>query len=116
MPDRIYTVSADFENSDDAVALADIIKDLGFKATVIFRDVATNRPATPMREQRLGKLILRFMTPTEGATPRTFTYEQIGEYLETVDYRSTSASPALSKLVEQGDVDKVGTSLYRLKR
>lgn len=109
----VYEVTTEFAAHADALALRDIIWELGYEARVTHRQLEAG-PRTPCRETRLGKIILRYMTPGIQGSSRSFTVEDISAYIETQDYKAVSASPALSMLVAQGDIKRIADGVYRL--
>lgn len=114
MPDYIHTVTADFTNHEDAIALRDLIRELGFEAQLTYRAI-NEGTRSPMRETRLGILVLDMMRPTPGTSPKSFNLEEVGAMLEEHHYAPTSASVVLSALAAEGDVDRVSRGIYRLK-
>lgn len=109
----VYEVTTEFAAHADALALRDIIRELGYEARLSHRQLEVG-PRTPCRETRLGKIILRHMAPGIQCSPRSYTVEDIAAHIETLDYKGVSASPALSMLVVQGDVKRIADGVYRL--
>lgn len=102
----IWVVTAEFTERDDAVALMDLAKELGVTMTMAARQV--NIARTPTRDQRLGRFILRAMD--EG---RSYGLEYLAAAAEEHEYKGNSVSAILSKLVAEGDVERLGVGVYR---
>ena len=105
----LWTVQAEFTDRDDAVAFMDLARELGVLSHLSSRSINKNR--SPIRETRIGRLILRSMEPG-----RSYELEWFRALCEENDYQANSASPALSKLVEQGDVVKATRGTFELPK
>ncbi len=111
----IHTITVEFSqsNHEDAKALRDIVNELGYNATLTSRTLDTEHVATPMRDTRLGWVVLSIMSKR----PRYFwTNDEVGEELEAYRYKPASAAVALTKLVDQGDVERMARGRYRIVR
>lgn len=111
----IHTITVEFSqsNHEDAKALRDIINELGYDATLTSRTLDTEHVATPMRDTRLGWIVLSIMSKR----PRYFwTNDEVGDELEAYRYKPASAAVALAKLVDQGDVERMARGRYRIMR
>lgn len=106
----IWVVTAEFTERDDAVALMDLARELGIVTQISSRSI-NEYHRSAARDTRLGKLILRaFVDPS-----RTYDLEYMAAACEEGGYKGNSASPVLSKLVDQGDVERLTGGLFRLK-
>ncbi len=105
----LWIVTAEFTDRDDAVALIDLARELGIVAQLSARAINEKNGASPMRETRLGKLILGGMTPG-----RSYDLEHFMALCQERGYAKSSASAILSKLVEQGDVERLMAGVYKL--
>lgn len=114
MSDYIHTVSVDFASREDALALMDLIRELGYEAQMTYRSLNENR--SPIRETRLGILILDTMRPAPGQQAKSFTIEDLADVLEEHHFEPTSAAAALSVMTKQGDVERVVRGVYRVKQ
>lgn len=110
----IWIVRAEFMDRDDAVALMDLARELGITTVLSSRTVnerTSGGEQTPARTWRTGKVILAAMEPG-----RSYGMEHFMAAMEERGYKASSASPILSKLVEQGEVERLTTGVYRLRR
>lgn len=106
----IWIVTAEFTEREDAVALMDLARELGVITQISSRSI-NKYHRSAVRDTRLGKLLLRaFADPS-----RTYDLEYMSAVCEEGGYKGNSASSILSKLVEQGDVERLTGGLYRLK-
>lgn len=106
----LWVVTAEFTDRDDAVALIDLARELGIVCHLGTRTInEKNGGASPIRETRLGKYLLGSMVPG-----RSHDMDHFMAVCQERGYAKTSASAVLSKLVEQGDVERLGTGVYRL--
>ena len=104
----IHTVLLETLDHDEALAIRDILRDLGYEATVQSRKLETN--VSPMRDTRLGRLVLRSMV-----AKRIYHLDDVAELLVNNDYAPNSAGVVLSKLAEEGDLVRIDRGRYRLK-
>lgn len=111
MAGTIWTVTAEFDGSDDAIALAELIKELGYNPIVSSRQIES--PRNPLRATRLGRMILKYMRENPS---HNFSIEDIQDLCVKNDYQPTSAAAALSVLAKEGDLDRSGVGLYRLRQ
>lgn len=114
MADHIHTVSFDFASRDDALALLDLVRELGYEGQVTYRSLNENR--SPIRDTRLGILILETMRPAPGQQAKSFTIEDLANVLEEHHFEPASAAAALSVMTKQGDVERVLRGVYRIKQ
>lgn len=107
---QIFTVTTEFANREDAIAMRDLIEELGFTPILAYRNIDEG-PRTPIRDTRLGKAVLQFMrqAPTKG-----YTIEDVAAHIEEHDFAATSANSALAMLTVQGDCVRIGRGVYRL--
>ena len=113
MTDYVHTVTIDFASRDDALALIGLIRELGYEAQMTYRSLNENR--SPIRDTRLGILILEHMRPTPGQQAKTFAIDDFTDLLEEHHFKASSAAAALSVLADQGDVERVLRGVYRIK-
>lgn len=104
----IHTVAVESADHDEAIAIRDILRDLGYEANVTSRKLETN--ASAMRDTRLGRLVLRSMQPK-----RSYHLDDIAEVLVNNEYAPNSAGVVLSKLADEGDIVRIDRGRYRLK-
>lgn len=104
----IHTVYLETVDHDEAIAIRDIIRELGFEATVTSRKLETK--VSPMRETRLGKLALGYMVAR-----RVYHLVDIQELFEKNGYSPNSAGAVLTRLVEEGDLYRIDRGRYRLE-
>lgn len=109
---KVWTVTTEFATAEDALALQQLVAELGYRAQVSSRDLEQQPHRSPIRETRLGREILRRAPSAD----RSFTLEDAMDWLVRADYLPQSASPALSRMVAEGDLRKIGTGLYRLAK
>jgi hypothetical protein len=107
----LWVVTAEFTDRDDAVALIDLARELGIVAQLSSRTINEKNGGmnTPARTWRTGKVLLNSMVPG-----RSYGLEHFMAALEEAGYKASSASPVLGKLVDQGDVERLGSGVYRL--
>lgn len=101
----VHTVIVEFADIDEARAMRDIIADLGYNPTLTSRTIEIT--ASPMRDTRLGRLVLRNMM-----AKRSYTLEEISEVLVCNEYAPTSAGVVLSKLTNEGDITRINHGRY----
>lgn len=100
-----YRLQIDIEGRDDALALAELIREMGYTVNT-FAHTALHR--LPMSQTRSGKIVLAKMEPS-----RTYPRSDIEIWLQEADYKSQSARPLLSLLQKEGAVEKVARGFYR---
>lgn len=104
----VHTVSVESSDIEEARALRDILRDLGYEPTLTSRTLEIK--ASPVRETRLGRIVLGSMV-----VKRSYTIEDIAEILVSREYAPNSAGVILSKLTEEGDLVRIDRGRYRLK-
>lgn len=111
--DYIHTVSVDLASHEDAIALRDLIQELGYEAQLTYRSLNANA-RSPMRDTRLGILVLEAMTPAPGQKAKSFTADDLMPILEEHHFAPRSAAVALSMLTLEGDVIRIARGVYRI--
>lgn len=94
MPDITWKVITKVADRDDAVALMDLIRELGYQPSISGQQDVYERGL--VSETRAGRLILRNMT-----LGRSFSLEDIGAWLLAKEYSPKSAAPLLSFMVDE---------------
>lgn len=112
MTDRVYTVTVTFNDRDDAVAASDILTDLGLEPTITSAYAGPVK-VTPISETRLGRIVLDAM---RDQSSKTWTSEDFMILCQEHDYKASSWAATLTKLVDEGVVDRVARGLYRASR
>lgn len=110
MTTRVYTVSVEFDNADDARAFADIVSELGVEPSVVYRTIG-GRNDSPMIETRLGIIVIEAMAT---APSHEWHVEEIADIIERAHFARASANVALSMMCRQGAVERVARGVYRL--
>lgn len=105
----LWTVIAEFTDRDDAVALMELARELGVVTKMTSHAINT-RNERPAREWRIGKLILGSMVPG-----RSYDSEHFRALLAEHGFAPESYSATLSKLVKQGDVERVASGVFQLR-
>lgn len=103
---RIYTVSVETESAADANAVAELLNELGYEANVFARNVG-KRKVKPLRDTRMGRLILDAFTESDEHRAEDF-YELV----ESHGYLASSVPPTLCTMHEQGDLIRVRRGVY----
>lgn len=106
MPDITWKVITEVADRDDAVALMDLIRELGYQSSISGRQVGYERG--PTSETRAGRLILRNMT-----LGRSFSLDDIGAWLLAKEFSPRTASPLLGLLVHENKVERIAPGIYR---
>lgn len=106
----IWIVSAEFTDREDAVAFMELARELGTISKLSSRSVNASNGARPVRETRSGKMVLSSMVPG-----RSYDLEHFAAVLEAGGYRGVSAGSVVSKLTDQGDVERISAGVYKLR-
>lgn len=106
MPDITWKVITKVADRDDAVALMDLIRELGYQPSISGQQDVYERGL--VSETRAGRLILRNMT-----LGRSFSLEDIGAWLLAKEYSPKSAAPLLSFMVDEKKVERIAPGIYR---
>jgi len=101
----LYRLQIDIEGRDDALALAALIREMGYEVNAFAREAQTR---LPMHQTRAGKIILDAMS-----FDRTYTTEDISIVLEEHGYSERTAQPTLRALVLEGALKKLSAGLFR---
>lgn len=112
MQELMWVLKANFADRDDAIAASDLLGELGYKCEL--SHIAVNEKSKPMSETRLGKIVLGFLT--NNIPPgRSVHYTDVGAFIaEAHSYKANSANSTLTKLVEEGKVERCAEGIYRL--
>lgn len=111
----VHTVTVEFSqmNYEDAATLRDIINEMGFNSTLSSRIIDPDKVETPMRETRLGWIVLHIMSKR----PKyIWTIDEVADELVAYRYNRLSAGGVLSKLAHQRDIMRLGHGRYRALR
>lgn len=101
----IHIVTVETVDHDEAIAIRDILRDLGFEATLTSR--ATKINASALRDTRMGRLVLRYMQPG-----RIYHLDGIQELLYKNEFSPNSAGAVLTRLTEEGDIYRLDRGAY----
>lgn len=110
VPTTVWTVSAEFTDRDDAVAFMELVTELGVVTKMTSHAINASNER-PCREWRIGKLVLGSMEPG-----RSYDREHFRALLQEHDYAPSSYSPVLTRLVNQGDVERPAPGVFQLAR
>jgi hypothetical protein len=109
VPQTVWTVSAEFTDRDDAVALMELARELGVVTRLTSHSI--NAPSeTPVRGWRIGKVVLGSMQPG-----RSYTSEHFRAVLQEAGFAPASCSSVLTRLVQQGDVERIAQGVFKLR-
>jgi hypothetical protein len=91
-----YHVTMKFDRKDDAIAIMELLRDLGVESSLTLKKRTVN---IPMSQTRAGILAMEYfdMHPN-----RHIHYTEIGRWLVQNHYKDTSASPVCSGLTREG--------------
>lgn len=109
----ISTITVDFDNHDEAIALKELLEEMGLHVNFSRRISNPDKGTCQASSQRLGMLMLEEMEKTPNST---FTSEDLAEICEMLRYNPRSWAPVISKLVEEGKVERLVRGIYRLPR
>lgn len=101
----LYRLQIDIEGRDDALALAALIREMGYEVNAFAREAQTR---LPVHQTRAGKIILYAMS-----LDRTYTTEDAIIVLEEHGYSARTATPTLRALAQEGAIKKLSAGLYR---
>ena len=100
----LYRLQIDVEGRDDALALAELIREMGYAVNTF---ALTDLHKLPPSQTRAGKIILSKMEPN-----RTYPLSDSEIWLQEADYKPQSARALLSLLQKEGAVEKVARGFY----
>lgn len=103
-----WDVCVSVQSEDDAKAISELIVELGFNPQV-YRSQQRKRIHRPSRNTRIGRIILGEMVPSV-----RYSAEDFGAILKACGYLPASASPILSRLVREGDVERIERNVFQI--
>lgn len=101
----LYRLQIDIEGRDDALALAALIREMGYEVNAFAHEA---RLRLPIHQTRAGKIILDAMS-----FDRTYTIEDAAIVLEEHGYSAHSAQSTLRALTLEGAIKRLSAGLYR---
>lgn len=101
----LYRLQIDIEGKDDACALAQLLREMGYRVELFAHEAQSRLPAAKTRS---GTIVLNSMIPN-----RTYTSEDVAVWLEEHGYKAASANPLLTKLVQEGAIKRIAPGLFR---
>lgn len=105
--ETLWVVTAEFLDRDDAVALMELARELGYDSKLSTRAVNAG-PVTPARDTRSGKLVLSKMD-----LGRSYDLDWVKIVMQENGYKAASGPSLLASLTAQGDVKRLGAGVYQ---
>ena len=101
----LYRLQIDVEGRDDALALAELIREMGYAVNTF---ALTDLHKLPPSQTRAGKIILAKMEPH-----RAYPVCDVEIWMQEADYKPRSAAPLLAALRKEGAIENVARGFYR---
>jgi len=103
----LYRLQIDIEGRDDALALAALIREMGYEVKTFAHE---RNDVLPPSQTRSGKILLSRMEPR-----RCYPISEVEIWLEEADYSPSTARSLISALIKEGAVERMrlATGFYR---
>lgn len=105
---QIWTVTAEFADRDDAVALVDLLREMGYKTDMKFRTI-NSVVGNPASTWRSSKLMMAGMV-----AGRSYSIEDLAAIIEPHGFTATSAPSLAAALTREGVLQRIAHGVYRL--